>query len=39
MVWDYPFGHNKNMLSLPLGVEVRLDSDAGTLEYLESHCA
>ena len=39
MVWDFPFGHNKNMLSLPLGVEARLDADAGTLEYLESHCA
>jgi muramoyltetrapeptide carboxypeptidase len=38
MVWDFPFGHNKNMLSLPLGVEARMDADAGTLEYLESHC-
>jgi muramoyltetrapeptide carboxypeptidase len=39
MIWDFPFGHNKNMLSLPLGVEARLDADVGTLEYLESHCA
>ncbi|MBC8066503.1 MAG: LD-carboxypeptidase [Chlorobia bacterium] len=38
-ILDYPFGHNKNMLSLPLGVRARLNADAGTLEYLEGHCA
>lgn len=35
---DFPFGHNKNMLSLPLGVKARLDANQGTLEYLESWC-
>jgi len=35
-VIDYPFGHRKEMLSLPLGVRARLDADAGTLTYLES---
>lgn len=39
MILDFPFGHNKNMLSLPLGVRARLDADQGTLSYLESHCA
>jgi len=36
---EYPFGHNKNMLTLPLGVNAELDADAGTLTYLEEHCA
>jgi muramoyltetrapeptide carboxypeptidase len=35
---NFPFGHNKNMLSLPLGVRARLDANLGTLEYLESWC-
>lgn len=35
---DFPFGHCKNMLSLPLGIRARLDADAGTLTYLESVC-
>lgn len=35
-VIDYPFGHRKEMLSLPLGVRARLDADAGTLTYLET---
>ncbi len=39
MVIEYPFGHNRNMLSLPLGIRARLDADAGTLTYLESLCA
>lgn len=39
MVFDYPFGHMKNVLTLPLGVRARLDADAGTLTYLESVCA
>ncbi|KAA0225283.1 MAG: putative murein peptide carboxypeptidase [Fimbriimonadales bacterium] len=34
-VIDFPFGHNKAMMSLPLGVRARLDAGAGTLEYLE----
>lgn len=35
-VLDFPFGHRKEMLSLPLGIRARLDADAGTLTYLES---
>jgi len=38
-VLDFPFGHAKNMLTLPLGVRARLDADAGTLTYTESICA
>ena len=37
-VIDFPFGHCKNMLSLPLGIRARLDADAGSLTYLESIC-
>lgn len=39
VITDFPFGHNRNMLSLPLGVKARLDADQGTLTYLESHCS
>lgn len=35
-VVNFPFGHMKTMLSLPLGICGKLDADAGTLEYLES---
>lgn len=35
---DFPFGHNKNMLSLPLGVRVEMDADQGTLTYKERWC-
>ncbi|MBN9500295.1 MAG: LD-carboxypeptidase, partial [Armatimonadetes bacterium] len=38
-VIDFPFGHCKNMLTLPLGIQARLDATAGTLTYLESPCA
>jgi muramoyltetrapeptide carboxypeptidase len=38
LVVDYPFGHCKNMLSLPLGISARLDADQGTLTYIESLC-
>lgn len=37
-VIDFPFGHVKNMLTMPLGIRARLDADAGTLTYLE-RCA
>lgn len=37
-VVDYPFGHMRTMLSLPLGVRARLDAGAGRLELLESYC-
>ncbi|MFQ3587058.1 MAG: LD-carboxypeptidase [Fimbriimonadaceae bacterium] len=39
MVWDFPFGHAAQMLSVPFGVRARLDADAGTLTFLESHCS
>lgn len=35
MVIGFPFGHAEGMASLPLGVEARLDADAGELSYLE----
>lgn len=38
-IWNFPFGHIKNPLSLPLGIQVEMDADAGTLRYLESVCA
>jgi muramoyltetrapeptide carboxypeptidase len=38
MVIDFPIGHAKNMLTLPLGLRARLDADAGTLTYLEPLC-
>lgn len=37
-VVNFPFGHMKTMLSLPLGIRARLDADAGTLTYLEPSC-
>ncbi len=39
LVTDFPLGHAKQMLTLPLGIRARLDADAGTLEYLETLCA
>jgi len=39
LVIEFPFGHNSNMLTLPLGIDAELDADAGTLTYLEEHCA
>lgn len=39
MITDYPFGHAKNMLTLPMGIRARLDADMGTLTYLESLCS
>jgi len=38
-VIDFPFGHMKTMLSIPMGIRARLDSEARTLTYLESPCA
>ncbi|MCH8979661.1 MAG: LD-carboxypeptidase [Armatimonadetes bacterium] len=37
-VIDFPFGHMKTMLSVPMGVRARLDADAGTLEIIERPC-
>lgn len=37
-VLNFPFGHCKNMLSLPLGIHAELDAAAGTLRYTESLC-
>lgn len=39
LILDYPFGHYRNMLSLPLGITARLDALSGTLTYTESLCA
>ncbi len=39
MVFDFPMGHAATMLSIPLGVNARLDATAGTLTLLESPCA
>ncbi len=39
MIMDYPLGHAKNMLTLPMGIKARLDSDAGTLTYSEALCS
>lgn len=38
-VINFPFGHMKTMLSLPLGIEAELNADAGTLIYTESPCS
>jgi muramoyltetrapeptide carboxypeptidase len=34
----FPCGHMPNMLTLPLGLRVRLNADEGSLEYLETLC-
>lgn len=39
IIVNFPIGHMKAMLSLPLGVRVRLDADAGRLALMESPCA
>ncbi len=36
---NFPFGHMKTMMSLPLGVRVRCDANAGRLSLLENPCA
>ena len=38
-VLNYPFGHMKTMLTVPLGVYAELDADAGTVSLLEPACA
>lgn len=37
-VVNFPFGHMKTMLSLPLGIRGRLDANEGVLTFLESPC-
>ncbi len=37
-VVEFPFGHAKAMLTVGLGLQVRLDADAGTVTYLENLC-
>lgn len=39
LIINFPFGHMQTMLSLPLGVQARLNADEGTVTYLERHCA
>jgi len=36
---DFPFGHIQNLLTIPLGVRVQMDAEAGTLKLLENHCS
>ena len=38
LVIDFPMGHAKNMLTLPLGVRARLNADSGELTFLEPLC-
>lgn len=38
LVIDFPFGHARNMLTLPLGVRAHLHAESGKLTYLESPC-
>jgi len=38
LIIDFPFGHAKNMLTVPFGIQARLDADACTLTYLEPLC-
>lgn len=38
-VINFPFGHMRTMLSIPLGVRARLDAERGRLQLLESPCA
>jgi len=35
LIYEYPFGHNSAMLSLPMGATVELDADAGRLSLVE----
>ncbi|MBI5707567.1 MAG: LD-carboxypeptidase [Armatimonadetes bacterium] len=37
-VLGFPFGHCRNMLSLPLGIRAELDAGAGALRYTENLC-
>ena len=37
-VINFPFGHMSNMLSLPLGIQAKLNADHGTMTYVESLC-
>ncbi len=36
LVVNFPFGHCRGMLSLPLGIRACLNADEGTLQYTES---
>ncbi|MCW3055291.1 MAG: hypothetical protein JWN14_4461, partial [Chthonomonadales bacterium] len=36
VITGFPFGHEKDPLTLPLGVRARLDADARTLTLLDS---
>lgn len=38
LITGFPSGHVMNHLSLPLNLRVRLDAEAGSLQYLESPC-
>ncbi len=36
---NFPFGHMKTMLTIPLGVRARMDASAGMLQIAEPSCA
>ena len=38
IIFNFPFGHISNPLTLPLGIRAKLDADAGRLQYLEAAC-
>ena len=38
VVADFPCGHVRDNVTLPLGARVTLDADAGTLEVIEPSC-
>ncbi len=38
-VINFPFGHMKNMLSIPFGIRAKLDATTGSLTYLEKPCS
>ena len=36
VMYDLPFGHENNIMTIPVGLPVRLDSGKGKLTYLET---
>jgi muramoyltetrapeptide carboxypeptidase len=38
-ILNYPFGHMKTMLTVPLGIQIELDATAGRMRLLEATCS
>jgi muramoyltetrapeptide carboxypeptidase LdcA involved in peptidoglycan recycling len=36
VMYDLPFGHENNIMTMPVGLPVSLDSGKGKLTYLET---